>query len=289
VPRADPPFPGNPALLDPGGTLYYTAYAVRSKKRKEILMAVSCEKESKIVTIRLDLTETHNRVDAQSFQDLSRSLIDFRDDPEAWVAIITGTGESFTTGADHDTVLRPWAEKAFQSPPLIMRGLHIWKPLIAAVNGAARGTGLEIALSCDIRILSENAYLQLPEVGRGLIPGLGGTQRLPRMISSAKAAEMILLGTPVSAEEAYRIGLVNKVVPLAQLLPTAKEWAAKICENGPLGVRRAKEAMIRGRDMALEDGLHLELTFFEEVLQSEDYREGLAALVEERKPRYRGR
>jgi enoyl-CoA hydratase/carnithine racemase len=112
---------------------------------------------------------------------------------------------------------------------------------------------------------------------------------LPRMISSAKAAEMILLGTPVSAEEAYRIGLVNKVVPLAQLLPTAKEWAAKICENGPLGVRRAKEAMIRGRDMALEDGLHLELTFFEEVLQSEDYREGLAALVEERKPRYRGR
>jgi enoyl-CoA hydratase/carnithine racemase len=109
------------------------------------------------------------------------------------------------------------------------------------------------------------------------------------MVSSAKAAEMILLGTPMSAEEAYRIGLVNKVVPLAQLLPTAKEWAAMICENGPLGVRRAKEVVIRGRDMALEDGLRLELTFFEEVLRSEDYQEGLRALAEERKPEYRGR
>ena len=161
-------------------------------------MAVFSEKEGKIVTIRLDLTEALNRVDAQSFQDLSNALMDFRDDPEAWVAIITGTGEAFTTGADHETVLRPWANKAFQLPPIIVRGLDIWKPLIAAVNGPARGTGLEIALACDIRILSENAYVQLPEVGRGLIPGLGGTQRLPRMLSSARAAEMILLGTQVS-------------------------------------------------------------------------------------------
>lgn len=252
-------------------------------------MPVFYEKEGKIVTIRLHLTETLDRVDAQTFQTLSSSFTDFRDDPEAWVAIITGTGEAFTTGADHDTVLRPWADKAFQAPPLITRGLNIWKPLIAAINGPARGTGVEIALACDIRILSANAYLQFPEVGRGLIPGLGGTQRLPRMVPSAKAAEMILLGTPMSAEEAYRIGLVNKVVPLDQLLPTAQAWAAKICENGPLGVRRAKEAMMRGRDMALEDGLRLERTFFEEVLQSEDYREGLRALTEERKPQYKGR
>ncbi|MEJ2723614.1 MAG: enoyl-CoA hydratase/isomerase family protein [Deltaproteobacteria bacterium] len=251
-------------------------------------MAVSCEKEGRIVTIRLDLTETLNRVDAQTFQRLSSSLMDFRDDPDAWVGIITGTGEVFTTGADHDTVLRPWADKAFQAPPLIMRGLDIWKPLIAAINGPARGTGLEIALACDIRILSDNAYLQLPEVGRGLIPGLGGTQRLPRMVSSARAAEMILLGTPISAEDAYRLGLVNKVVPLTELLATAKEWAAKICENGPLGVRRAKEAMIRGRDMALQDGLSLELAFFEEVLRSKDYQEGLQALAEQRKPEYKG-
>ncbi len=252
-------------------------------------MGVIYEREGEIVTITLNLAETLNRIDAQTFQALSSALMDFRDDPEAWVAIITGTGETFSTGADHDKLLRPWADKSFQVPPMITRGLDIWKPLIAAINGPARGGGLEIALACDIRIVSENAYLQMPEVGRGLIPGWGGTQRLPRMVSPAKAAEMIFLGTPISAEEAYRLGLINKVVPLAQLLPTAREWAVKICENGPLGVRRAKEAMIRGRNMALEDGLGLELAFFEEVLQSEDYQEGLRALAEERKPEYKGR
>jgi enoyl-CoA hydratase/carnithine racemase len=252
-------------------------------------MTIHYGKEGNIATITLNLTETLNRIDAETFQAFSKALIDVRDDPEALVAIITGTGEVFSTGADHDKLLRPWAEKSFQVPTTITRGLDIWKPLIAAINGPARGGGLEIALACDIRIASENVYLQFPEVGRGLIPGLGGTQRLPRMVSPAKAAEMIFLGTPITAEEAYRLGLVNKVVPLAQLLPTAKEWAAKICENGPLAIRRAKEAMIRGRNMALEDGLSLELAFFEEMLQSEDYQEGLRALAEERKPEYKGR
>ena len=252
-------------------------------------MVVIYQKEGKIVTITLNRPERLNRLDAEICQAFSTALMDFRDDPDAWVAIITGVGDAFSTGADHDKLLRRWAEKSFQVPPMITRGLDIWKPLIAAVNGPARGGGLEIALACDIRIASENAYLQLPEVGRGLLPGLGGTQRLQRMISPAKASEMIFLGTPLSAEEAFRLGLVNKVVPLAQLLPTAKEWAAKICENSPLGIRRAKEAMIRGRNMALEDGLRLELDFFEEMLQSEDYKEGLRALAEGRKPEYKGR
>jgi E-phenylitaconyl-CoA hydratase len=252
-------------------------------------MTVHYETEGRIVTITLDLTVTLNRLDAQTFRDLGSSLIRFRDDPDVWVAIITGTGEIFSLGADHETLLIPWAEKTFQEPPMITRGLNVWKPLIAAINGPARGGGVEIPLACDIRIASENAYLQFPEVGRGLIPGLGGTQRLPRMVSAAKASEMILMGTQVSAEEAYRIGLVNKVVPLPRLLPTAREWAEKIAENGPLALRRAKEAMIRGRNMSLEDGLRLELGFFEEVLRSEDYREGIRALKGNRKPEYRGR
>jgi E-phenylitaconyl-CoA hydratase len=252
-------------------------------------MAVRSEKKDNIVTITLDFTQTQNRIDAESYRELGHMLMEFRDDPEMWVAIITGTGEVFSTGADHQTILVPWRNKTFQEPPMITRGLEIWKPLIAAINGPARGGGVEIALACDIRIASENAYLQFPEVGRGLIPGLGGTQRLSRMISSAKAAEMILMGTPISAEEAYRIGLVNAVVPLSQLLPTADQWAAKICENGPLAVQRAKEAMIQGRNLALADGLRLELAFFEEVLQSEDYEEGLRALKEQRKPKYKGR
>jgi E-phenylitaconyl-CoA hydratase len=261
----------------------------KTRKRKENPMSVLYEKEDKMVTITLDLTGTLNRIDGDSFRALGSALTDFRDDPDIWVAIITGTGEVFSTGADHKSLLIPWADKSFQEPPMITRGLDIWKPLIAAINGPARGGGVEIPLACDIRIASENAYLQFPEVGRGLIPGLGGTQRLPRMVSPAKAAEMILLGTPITAEEAHRLGLINKVVPLAQLLPTAKEWAAKICENGPLAVRRAKEAMIRGRSMALEDGLSLELTFFEEMLRSEDYKEGFRALEEGRKPEYKGR
>jgi enoyl-CoA hydratase/carnithine racemase len=251
--------------------------------------AVLYEKNGPIVTITLNRPETLNRIDSEIFTGLSRAMENFRDDAEAIVGIVTAAGDSFSDGAHHQKLLLPWADGSFVPPPSITRGLDIWKPLIAAVNGPARGGGVEIALACDIRLLSERATLQLPEVGRGLIPGWGGTQRLPRMVSAAKAAEMIFMGAPISADEAYRLGLANKVVPPDQLLPTAREWASKICEKGPLAVRRAKEAMIRGRDMSLEDGLRLELAFFEEMLRSEDYREGLRALEEKRKPQYKGR
>jgi E-phenylitaconyl-CoA hydratase len=252
-------------------------------------MSVLYEKDGKIVTITLNRPEVLNRIDAETYCEFSDALMKFRDDSTAWVAIITGAGEAFSTGADHDKLLRPWADNSFQVPPTIMWGLDVWKPLIAAINGAARGGGFTIVLACDIRIAAETAYLQMPEVGRGLLPGWGGTQRLPRMLPRAKAAEMLFLGTSISAEEAYRLGLVNKVVPLAQLLPTAKEWAVKICDNAPLGVCRAKEAMIRGGNMTLEDGLRLELGFFEEMLHSEYYKEGLQAKNKGRKPRYKGR
>jgi enoyl-CoA hydratase/carnithine racemase len=262
---------------------------LKPEKGRRFHMTVRYETEGRLATMTIDLTGTMNRLDAQTYRDLGRSLVRFQDDPDLWVGIITGTGDVFSLGADHETILIPWAENTFQEPPMITRGLDIWKPLIAAINGPARGGGVEIPLACDIRLASDNAYFQFPEVGRGLIPGLGGTQRLPRMVSSAWASEMILLGSSVNAEEAYRIGLVNKVVPLRELLRTAKEWAEKMAENGPLALRRAKEAMIRGRNMALEDGLRMELGFFEEVLRSEDYREGLRALDENRKPEYKGR
>ena len=248
--------------------------------------AVLYEKEEQIVTITLNRPETRNRIDFDIFAGLSEALVKFRDDPDALVGIITGSGEAFSDGAHHEKLLLPWADGSLEVPPSITRGLHIWKPLIAAINGPARGGGVEIALACDIRIVSEKATLQLPEAGRGLIPGWGGTQRLPRMIPQAKASEIIFLGVPMAAEEAYRLGLVNKVVPQAHLLPTAKEWASKICEKGPLAIRRAKEAMIRGTSMSLEDGLRLELAFFEEMLHSEEYREGLRALAEGRRPKY---
>jgi enoyl-CoA hydratase/carnithine racemase len=251
--------------------------------------AVLYEREGSITTITLNRPETRNRIDADIFTGLSDALLRFRDDAEALVAIVTASGDAFSDGAHHEKLLIPWAKGSYEVPPSITRGLEIWKPLIAAVNGPARGGGVEIALACDLRILSETATLQLPEAGRGLIPGWGGTQRLPRMVSPAKAAEAIFLGVPMSAQEALSLGLVNKVVPRAQLLATAEEWAAKICEKGPLAIRRAKEAMIRGRNMTLEDGLRLELGFFEEMLHSEEYQEGLRSLAEGRKPNYRRR
>lgn len=252
-------------------------------------MALLYEQEDKIVTITLNRPEALNALDPETCQEFSSAMIRFRDDPEALVAIITGAGKAFCVGADIKKLVPVWADGSFQVPPMIMRGLEIWKPLIAAINGAALGGGLEVALACDLRIAAENAIFGQPEVRWSLIPGWGGTQRLPRTISEAKAAELILMGTNIDAKEAYRLGLINKVVPSAELLPTAKKWAAKICDNGPLGVRAAKEAMIRGRSMTLEDGVRLEELLFNTVLSTEDAKEGLQAFGEKRKPEYKGR
>jgi len=220
-------------------------------------------------------------------------MVDFRDDHELWVGIITGAGgRAFCAGADIKDMLSfmkehrdsPWA-----MPTTPMRGLELWKPLIAAVNGMALGGGLEIALACDIRIASDNARFGTPEVTLGLIPGWGGTQRLPRVLPWCKAAEILLMGRPIDAQEAYRIGLVNKVVPPDKLMSTAKEWAEVICQAAPLAVRAAKEAMIRGSGMTLEEGLRLENSLEAYLLGTEDFTEGTTAFVEKRKPAYRAK
>jgi enoyl-CoA hydratase/carnithine racemase len=160
--------------------------------------------------------------------------------------------------------------------------------MIAAINGAALGGGLEIALACDLRIASEKAIFGTPEVTLGLIPGWGGTQRLPRVIALAKAAELLLTGKPISAQEAYRIGLVNKVVPLSELMPTAKQMAETLCRRAPLAVRAAKQAMIQGMDV-LEDGLKLERTLNDFLVTTDDFDEGCKAFVEKRPAVFKGK
>ncbi|MDO8490800.1 MAG: enoyl-CoA hydratase-related protein, partial [Dehalococcoidia bacterium] len=145
------------------------------------------------------------------------------------------------------------------------------------------------ALACDLRICSEKATLGNPEVKWSIIPGWGATQRLPRIIPLAKAAEIMLMAQNVDAQEAYRIGLVNKVVPPDQVMATAKEWADKICELGPLGVRAAKEAMVRGASMPLEDGLRLEEMLFDSLRFTEDGQEGMKAFAQKRKPEYKAK
>ncbi len=258
-------------------------------------MVVDYNKEGRIAIFTINRPEALNAIDVQTNQELHEALVDFRDDPELWAGIITGVGEkAFCAGADVKDMLpflKEHRDRPRDFPPTLMRGLELWKPLIAAINGAALGGGLEIALACDIRIASENARLGTPEVALGLIPGWGGTQRLPRIIPWCKAAEIILMGKPIDAQEAYRIGLVNKVVPLAELMPTAKKWAEAICEVGPLAVRAAKEAMIRGTSMTLEDGLRLENSLFAYLLGTEDFNEGVKALTEKpkRKPVFKGK
>ena len=257
-------------------------------------MALTYEKEAHIATITINRPDALNSLDPWTLQEFADACLDFRDDPNLWVAIVTGAGErAFCAGADLRTTIPLYADKTvqppWQPPATIMRGLEIWKPFIAAVNGFALGGGCEVALACDLRIAADKATFGQPEVNLGLMPGWGGTQRLPRLIPSARAAEMILMGTTIDAQEAYRLGLVNKVVPLEELIPTARSWAESICEKGPLGIRAAKEALLRGLSLSLADGLQLEQTLFDTLRFTDDVAEGTRAFSERRKPVFQGR
>lgn len=256
-------------------------------------MAIDYTKEGKIAIFTINRPQAMNAMNMEALRELSQAMADFRDDPELWVGIITGAGDrAFCGGADiKDTLsfMKEHRHSQWAMPPTIMRGFELWKPLIAAINGMALGGGLEIALACDIRIAAENAHLGTPEVNLGLIPGWGGTQRVPRMVPWCKAAEILLMGRPIDAQEAYRIGLVNKVVPQAEVMTTAKEWAGIICQAGPLAVRAAKEAMFKGCDMTLDDGLRLENTLVAYIMGTEDFAEGTTAFVEKRKPVYKAK
>jgi enoyl-CoA hydratase/carnithine racemase len=256
-------------------------------------MAVDYEKEGRIAIFTINRPEVRNALNMETMRELQKVMTDFRDDPELWVGIVTGAGDkAFCGGADiKDTLpfMREHSRNVWSFPPSIMRGLELWKPLIAAINGMALGGGLELALACDIRIAADSARLGTTEVNLGLIPGWGGTQRLPRVIPWCKAAELLLMGRPIDAEEAYRIGLVNKVVPQAEVMATAREWAQVICNAAPLAVRSAKEAMLRGAAMTLEEGLRLESSLVAYVMDTEDFAEGTRAFVEKRKPNYKGK
>ena len=256
-------------------------------------MGVLHEKRGRIAYITIDRPRALNSLDPATFQELSTALINFREDDESWVAVLTGSGNrAFCVGADIKDMLPKLGEISnewWRLPPTILRGLELWKPVIAAINGHALGGGLELALACDIRIAAEHATFGAPEATLGIIPGWGGTQRLTRAVPFAKAAEMIFYGQRIDAQEAYRIGLVNKVVAGDALMPTAEEWAQKLSEMPPIAVRAAKEAMIRGTEMTLEEGLMLEAKLMDVCFASEDHREARDAWLEKRKPDLKGK
>jgi enoyl-CoA hydratase/carnithine racemase len=221
-------------------------------------MPIEYQKEGRIAFFTIDRPQVLNALSLDALEEFTEDMKDFRDDPQLRVGIVTGAGEkSFCSGMDLGSTVGLPIESLFGEGTFV-RGFKLWKPLIAAVNGYAFGGGLEIALACDIRIASPNALFGLTEVTLGLIPGWGGTQRLPRLISFGKAAEMILMGKRISADEAYRLNLVNKVVPLQYLMPMARQVAGEIAGLDAFAVQTAKEAMIRGSSMTLADGLRVE-------------------------------
>ena len=202
--------------------------------------------------------------------------------------ILTGAGEkSFVAGADigeMSTLTKAEGEAFGKIGNDVFRKLETFPiPVIAAINGFALGGGCEISMSCDIRICSENAVFGQPEVGLGITPGFGGTQRLARIIGVGKAKEMIYAATNVKAEEAYRIGLVNAVYPLEELMPAAKKLAGKIAKNAPIAVRACKKAINEGLDAVMDEAIVIEEKLFGSCFETEDQKEGMKAFLEKRK------
>jgi E-phenylitaconyl-CoA hydratase len=256
-------------------------------------MSIDVEVNDGIAVITINRPERLNAMDADHYRGLSEAWIRVRDDAEIRVAIVTGAGDrSFTTGADLKSFVSsppPMSEMWLtQKDQLLNRGLEVWKPVIAAVNGYCLGGGMTLLLGTDLRVAASHATFSLAEVKRGVIAGNGGTQRILSQLPYAIGMEMLLTGDTIDAETAARWGLVNRVVPLENLMDEAMAFARKIAANAPLAVQAAKELAIRAREMPLTAGLRLEQLTNRMLQFTEDAKEGPAAFAEKRKPNFRG-
>ena len=252
------------------------------------------ELKDQIARITFNRPNVLNALNRKTMEELADCLEAARRDDSVRVLILTGTGEkAFVAGADINELAKrtPVDGKEFSlfGQQVIHRLETMGKPSIAAINGFALGGGCEVALACTIRIASRNAKLGQPEVKLGIIPGYGGTQRLPRLCGKGIAHEMILTGEMIPAEEALRAGLVNRIVELADLLATAESIAKKIIANAPLAVKYAMEAVEHGVEMSQEEGLFLETALFGVCCATDDMREGTRAFLEKRPSKFQGR
>jgi E-phenylitaconyl-CoA hydratase len=257
-------------------------------------MKLIYEVKDRIAFITINRPEAMNAMDPEVYSLLSQAWIDVRDNPDIWVAIITGAGDkAFTAGADLKTAIPRELGKAdffmTQKGMILNRGLEVWKPIIAAVNGYCLAGGMTLLFATDIRIAADQAVFEISEVKRGILPGNGGTQRALKQLPYAVAMEMLLLGRRLTAQEALTYGLINKVVPRQDLMTTAEDYARRLCEKGPLALRAVKELAVRSQSIPLEDGIRLETAFQEFLRTTEDAREGPLAFFEKRKPVYKGR
>jgi enoyl-CoA hydratase/carnithine racemase len=252
------------------------------------------EKKSVIAYVTVNRPKVLNALNMATMEELRAAFTAIKDDREIRVAIMTGSGEkAFIAGADigelakHDAVSAKEYTHRGQSVLDLIENLG--KPAIACINGFALGGGCEVAMACTMRLASENAKLGQPEVKLGIIPGYGGTQRLPRLVGKGIAMQLLLSGEMISAHDAHRIGLVNEVVPAAELIPRAEAIAQKIIANAPLAVQYAMEAVNQGMEMTLAEGLYLEAVLFGVACASEDKKEGTTAFLEKRPALFKGR
>ncbi len=246
-----------------------------------------------IAVITINRPDKLNALNARVVHELSQAFHQARSDKEVKGVVLTGSGQkSFVAGADIEQF--PDLD-ALEGHRFSLRGQAVFnrieelpKPVVAAVNGYALGGGCELALACHLRIASENASFGQPEVSLGIIPGFGGTQRLPRLVGRGIATELILTGERIGAQRAYEIGLVNRVVPLDALLETAKELVATIAAKAPLAVGMALQAL-RASDLPQHEGLRYEAALFGQTCATADFQEGVAAFLERRKAEFKGK
>jgi enoyl-CoA hydratase/carnithine racemase len=256
------------------------------------------EKREHIAYITINRPNAMNALHPPANKELAGIWADFRDDPNVWVAIFSGAGErAFCAGNDMKYQAEHFREYQQTGTPWVplagMGGISnyydCYKPIIAAVNGYALGGGFEVVLACDIVVASESASFGFPEPKRGLIPLGGGPHRLARQIPLKLAMGMLLTGRPITATEAYRLGLVNEVVPLTELRSCAEHWAQEILRCAPLAVRAAKEVVLKGLDLPLRIAQNQNYPLRQAIMESEDFKEGPRAFLEKREPRWQGK
>jgi enoyl-CoA hydratase len=252
------------------------------------------DRDASVATVTINRPRVLNALNTQTLDELRRVALDLKQDDSVRVMIVTGAGDkAFVAGADINelAVLSPTAgrEHALAGQHVFDLIENLGKPVIAAINGYALGGGCELAMACTLRIAAESARLGQPEINLGIIPGYAGTQRLARLVGVGKAMEIALTGTPLSAADAERIGLVNRVVPSAELMSEARKLAAHLAAQAPVAIRYIIAAINKGAEMGFAEGAVFEATLFGLVASTDDMREGTRAFLEKRKAEFKGR